>query len=114
MSDHPLSPQRANTDEIGGRVALAKDRRNRGPLSMISDGSPIAPVNRANSSSLVPKATDHPSSRRESVRFDHDRQRNDDYFPQGEDFEDEIGLDYGQLHREPPSRRPSREDDMDN
>lgn len=47
------------------------------------------------------------------VLLEQDRISNDDYFPQGEEYEDEIGLDYGQLQKEFPNKRVSRDEDMD-
>ena len=63
------------------------------------------------STSFIPKS--RVDSRRDTVLFEYDRQRNDDYFPQGEEYEDDIGADYGQLSKELPGRRIPREEDME-
>ncbi|KAK1134243.1 hypothetical protein K0M31_012025 [Melipona bicolor] len=90
MSDHPLSPQRRSTDSL--EIAPAADRRNRGPLSI---------TNHATKNQILDDLAD---LCRGTVYFHHDRIRNDDYFPQGEEYEDEIGLDYGQMQRYFPSK----------
>ncbi|KAG7202039.1 hypothetical protein KM043_004723 [Ampulex compressa] len=41
-----------------------------------------------------------------------DRSRNDDYFPQGDEYEDEIGTDYGQLQK-PSGSKGFRDSDYD-
>lgn len=40
-----------------------------------------------------------------------DRQGNDDYFPQGEEYEEEIGTDDYHLGKTTPNKKPSRLDD---
>lgn len=108
MSDHPLSPQRANIDSLGieGSSARASDRRNRGPLSMTSNSI----FNHVTKNQILDGLA---SSYRDMVLLEQDRIGNDDYFPQGEEYEDEIGLDYGQLQKEFPNKRVSRDEDMD-
>ena len=100
MSDHPLSPQRTDSLGITESVALASDRRNRGPLSI---------SNHATKNQILDDLTD---LSRGIVYFDYDRIRNDDYFPQGEEYEDEIGLDYGQRERD-FSNTVTSDEDMD-
>ncbi|KAF3420340.1 hypothetical protein E2986_12551 [Frieseomelitta varia] len=88
MSD--LSLQRTSTDSLGVEesIALASDRRYRDPLSI------------ANHATKNQIPDDLAELYRGTVYFNYDRIRNDDYFPQGEEYEDEIGLDYGQMPRE--------------
>ncbi|KZC11484.1 Sex-regulated protein janus-A [Dufourea novaeangliae] len=111
-----IASQRKNTasHDIEGSVARAKDQRNRGPLSMIGvkNGSRIA-------SSLEHRDTTYntglvPKNRFEDSLLLQDRSRNDDYFPQGDEFEDEIGLDVGQLTHKYPSANTYREEDTEN
>ncbi|TGZ37533.1 Sex-regulated protein janus-A [Temnothorax longispinosus] len=44
-------------------------------------------------------------------KLSHDRQGNDDYFPQGEEYEEEIGTEDYQLGKKTPSKKPSRLED---
>lgn len=111
MSDHPLSPQRTSAGPFENKKSIAPERRNRGPLSIVL-GKKITPaiddcdVKNERGCKLL-------NSKRETTTLELDRIRNDDYFPQGEEYEDEIGVDYGQLQRDIPSRRSGRDEEMD-
>ncbi|KOX68832.1 IgA FC receptor [Melipona quadrifasciata] len=94
---------RTSTDSLG--IAPASDRRNRGPLSITSNSI----TNHATKNQIRDDLAD---LCRGTVYFDHDRVRNDDYFPQGEEYEDEIGSDYGQMQRDFPSKPVSTYKDM--
>ncbi|XP_011874124.1 PREDICTED: uncharacterized protein LOC105565488 [Vollenhovia emeryi] len=48
-------------------------------------------------------------------KLSQDRQGNDDYFPQGDEYEEEIGIDDHQLGKKTPSKKsPRLEDEHDN
>lgn len=52
----------------------------------------------------------------EESKLPHDKQGNDDYFPQGEEYEEEIGIDDHQLGKKTPRQKkpPRSEDAYDN
>ncbi|KAK9306252.1 hypothetical protein QLX08_002984 [Tetragonisca angustula] len=109
ISDHPLSLQRTSTDSLGvdESIALvASDQRYRDPLSITSDSI----ANHATKNQVL---DDLAELYRGTVYFNYDRIRNDDYFPQGEEYEDEIGLDYGQMKRQSPNKEVFKEEQTD-
>lgn len=125
MSDHPLSPQRTSTSPLGidGSIVQVLDRRNRGPLSIISSDRKVftfTSIKDHGVSWIIGNAVkdqighDRNMTKRETVLFEEgDRIRNDDYFPQGEDYEDEIGFDNRQPLKDYPNKRRSKEEELD-
>lgn len=48
----------------------------------------------------------------EESKMPYDKQVNDDYFPQGEEYEEEIGIDDHQIGNKTPRKKPPRSEDV--
>jgi len=101
--------------ENGKPIKSNQMQTNSGFLSIINSCQQFVEPNFVKDFQQDPNlAVDHKNCSNFSFlhKLSHDhKQGNDDYFPQGEEYEEEIGIDDYQLGKKTPSKKPPRVDD---